>query len=117
MPRQLRVLVEGGRFFEGPRWRDGRWWISDFYRHAVFTVTSGGREEKQFEVEQQPSGLGWLPDGTLLVVSMKDRKLLKRVGGKLAVHADLSSLAGGHCNDMVVDARGRAYVGNFGFDL
>jgi sugar lactone lactonase YvrE len=117
MARQLKVLTEGGRFFEGPRWRDGRWWVSDFYRHGVFTVTTSGREERQFDVEQQPSGLGWLPDGSLLVVSMKDRKLLKRSGGTLSLHADLSSLAAGHCNDLVVDARGRAYVGNFGFDL
>ncbi len=66
----------------------------------------------------QPSGLGWLPDGRLLVVSMSDHTVLRREpDGELAVHADLSGYATGHLNDMVVDADGRAYVGNFGFDL
>ena len=72
MTRALKPLFEGGRYFEAPRWRDGRWWVSDFYRHAVFTVTPHGRSEKVLDVEQQPSGLGWLPDGSLLVVSMKN---------------------------------------------
>ena len=69
------------------------------------------------EVPTQPSGLGWLPDGDLLVVSMVDRRLL-RVGpdGTPVVHADLSAIAGGHCNDMVVAVDGTAYVGNFGAD-
>lgn len=118
MPRELKSLVEGGRFFEGPRWRDGRWWVSDFYRHAVFSVTPDGRSEKVLDVEHQPSGLGWLPDGSLLVVSMKNRQVLRRSpAGKVSVHADLWALCGGHCNDMVVDARGNAWVCNFGFDL
>ena len=67
-------------------------------------------------VAAQPSGLGWQPDGTLLIVSMLDRKLMKLVDGVLMEVADLSTIAGGPCNDMVVDAAGRAYVGNFGFD-
>ena len=116
--RALRTLLEGGAFFEGPRWRDGRWWVSDFYRRTVFTVTPGGAEEAVLTVEGQPSGLGWMPDGSLLVVSRKDRRLLRRSpGGEVAEHADLSQLSKGDINDMVVDARGRAYVGNFGFDL
>src|SRR3954468_22709859 len=116
--RTLTPLFEGGAYFECPRWHDGRWWASDFYRHAVFTFDAGGRETKVVEVEGQPSGLGWLPGGDLLVVSMKDRRVLRLgdVGG-LTVHADVSELTTGHLNDMVVDRRGRAYAGNFGFDL
>ncbi|MCC5857538.1 MAG: SMP-30/gluconolactonase/LRE family protein [Ectothiorhodospiraceae bacterium] len=118
MARRLETLVTGGTFFEGPRWHDGRWWVSDFYRHAVYTVTVDGTEERIMEVPAQPSGLGWLPDGSLLVVSMRDRRVLRReVDGRIAEHARLDTLAGGHCNDMVVDAQGRAWVGNFGFDL
>ena len=74
----LTPLFEGGNYFECPRWHDGRWWASDFYRHAVFTYDADGREEPVLEVEGQPSGLGWLPDGDLLVVSMKDRRVLRR---------------------------------------
>ena len=68
------------------------------------------------EVPGQPSGLGFLPDGSLLVVSMTDRRLLRLDGGVLTTVADLTSLAPWHCNDMVVDRAGRSYVGNFGFD-
>ena len=63
--RTLTTLSDGGRFFEGPRWHDGRWWVSDFYRHAIYTVTTDGTETQVAEVPGQPSGLGWLPDGTL----------------------------------------------------
>ena len=110
------VLVAGLTFPEAPRWRDGKLWFSDFYSHRVLTVDLAGRLETVVEVPQRPSGLGWRPDGTLLVVSMLDRRLLRVDGGKTHVVADLSALATGPCNDMVVDAAGRAYVGNFGFD-
>ena len=116
--RTLTTLFEGGNYFECPRWHDGRWWASDFYRHAVFTYDADGREERVLEVEGQPSGLGWLPDDDLLVVSMKDRRVLRRsADGTVAVHADVSELASGHLNDMIVDREGHAYAGNFGFDL
>ena len=116
--RKLDVLLDGGSFFEGPRWHDGRWWVSDFYRHAVLAVDPSGKAEEVLTVEQQPSGLGWMPDGSMLVVSMRDHRLLRRTSdGEVSEHADVSELCGGHLNDMVVDGEGRAYVGNFGFDL
>jgi sugar lactone lactonase YvrE len=111
------TLATGLYFGEGPRWHDGRLWFSDFNDHAVKTLDRDGKVETEFEVPNQPSGLGWLPDGRMLIVSMLDRKLLRREGGQLVEHADLSAIATWHCNDMVVDAAGRAYVGNFGFDL
>ena len=115
---ELSTLLEGGSFFEGPRWHDGRWWVSDFYRHRVVAVTPDGGEEEVMTVEGQPSGLGWMPDGSLLVVSMRDHRVLRRAAdGAVTEHADVSEYCGGHLNDMVVDATGRAYVGEFGFDL
>jgi len=118
MNRELTRVADGFSYLECPRWHDGRLWLSDFYTHRVLTVDEQGAVETVVEVPQQPSGLGWLPDGRLLVVSMRDRKVLRReASGELVVHADLSALATGHLNDMVVDAEGRAYVGNFGFDL
>jgi sugar lactone lactonase YvrE len=116
--RPLATLLEGGTFFEGPRWHEHRWWVSDFYRQGVYTVGTDGVEELVLTVEHQPSGLGWLPDGSLLVVSMKDRRLLRRdAGGEVSVHAELGGLTDSPLNDMVVDAHGRAWVGCFGFDL
>ncbi|MBK5223055.1 MAG: SMP-30/gluconolactonase/LRE family protein [Acidimicrobiia bacterium] len=116
--RALHTLFEGGSFFEGPRWHDGAWWVSDFYAGLVRTISPEGDVDEVLHLSTQPSGLGWLPDGSLLVVSMTDRTLRRWTPeGGLVVHADLSSHAGGHLNDMVADAQGRAYVGNFGFDL
>jgi sugar lactone lactonase YvrE len=114
--RTLRTLVDGLNFPEGPRWRDERLYFSDMHGHRVLAVDMEGRKSIVCEVPNQPSGLGWLPDGQMLVVSMTDRKLLRLEGGALKLHADLSALAPSDCNDMVVDAKGRAYVGNFGFD-
>jgi sugar lactone lactonase YvrE len=111
------VLAEGFRFPEGPRWHDGRLVFSDQHDHRVVAVTVDGATETVVEVPECPSGLGWLPDGRMLVVSMQDRKLLRLDPGGLTEVADLSEHATWHCNDMVVDAQGRAYIGNFGFDL
>jgi sugar lactone lactonase YvrE len=112
----LAVLLDGLTFPEGPRWHQGELYFSDFFTHRVVAVDPSGRSRTVCEVENQPSGLGWLPDGRLLVVSMLDRRLLRLDPGGLALHADLSGLAHSHCNDMVVGGDGRAWVGNFGFD-
>lgn len=109
-----RLLLDNLVFPEGPRWRDGKLWFSDMYGGRVMTVDLQGRAEVIAEVPQRPSGLGWLPDGRLLIVSMRDRRLLRLDPGDLQTHADLSPLAGGDTNDMVVDPAGRAWIGNFG---
>ena len=114
---EVTTLFEGGRFFEGPRWRDGSWWISDFYRHTVSRIATDGTETVVVEVEAQPSGLGWLPDGSLVISSMKDHRVLRFADGELSVLADLAGMVGGHLNDLVTDAHGHTFVGNFGFDL
>ena len=112
------VILDGLAFPEGPRWHDGRLWFSDMHAHEVVALDpASGKRETIVEVPACPSGLGWLPDGTLLIVSMEDRRLVRLESGRLVEHADLSPWATFHCNDMVVDAAGRAYVGNFGFDL
>jgi sugar lactone lactonase YvrE len=118
MARATQVLAEGIYFGEGPRWRDGRLWFSDFYAQAVKSVSLAGDLRTEMALDDRPSGLGWMPDGSMLIVSMTRRQVLRRgTDGAITVHADLSHVAGFHCNDMVVDAAGRAYVGNFGFDL
>ncbi len=115
--RELQVLARGLSFLEAPRWHEGRLWVSDFYTHRVLRFAPDGTAETVVEVPGQPSGLGWLPDGRLLIASMRDRRLLRLDPAGLALHADLHDLASWHLNDLVVDTRGRAYVGNFGFDL
>ena len=118
MARELQVLIDGGYFYEGPRWRDGKWWVSDFYAHRVYSITPDAAATVELEVPAQPSGLGWLPDGSLLVVSMLDHKVLRRTpDGAVSEYADITEFCGGHANDMIVTPDGNAYVGNFGFDL
>ena len=112
----LETLVSGLCFPEGLRWHEGQLWFSDFYQQAVFAVAPGMTCKRIVDVPMQPSGLGWLPDGDLLVVSMKNQHLLRWDGEHVSLHADLSGLARFHCNDMVTLASGHAYVGCFGFD-
>jgi sugar lactone lactonase YvrE len=111
------TLVTGLYFGEGPRWHDGRLWFSDFYAHAVKSVDESGNLRTELELDDQPSGLGWLPDGRLLVVAMRERAVKRLDPGALVLHADISHLTAHLCNDMVVDGDGCAWVGNFGFDL
>ena len=114
----LELLVDGLDFGEGPRWHDGRLWYSDFYQHRVYAVSPGGARETILDLgSEQPSGLGWMPDGSLLVVAMTARRVLRMADGEVTIHADLSEIATWHCNDMVVAADGTAYVGNFGWDI
>ena len=112
------VVRTGLWFGEGPRWHDGRLWYSDFYDRSVHAMADDGSDERVLGIDDQPSGLGWLPGGDLLVVSMTARRLLRRdPEGNVSVHADLSANEPVLNNDMVVDRAGRAYVGGFGFDL
>ena len=116
------TVIDGIDFGEGPRWHEGRLWFSDFYQQTISSVEihadGSGTRHVELEHDGRPSGLGWLPDGRLLFVSMLDRKVMRReADGSVVEHADLSSVADGHCNDMVVSSTGIAYVGNFGFDF
>jgi sugar lactone lactonase YvrE len=118
-PRTLNPVLSGLTFLEAPRWHEGRVWLSDFYAHKVYSATEAGDDLRvEAEVPTQPGGLGWLPDGRLLVVSMTDARVLRREeSGELVTHADLSGMVSGQLNDMVVARDGHAYVGAFGFDL
>jgi sugar lactone lactonase YvrE len=118
MPDALETVMSGLAFGEGPRWHGGRLWFSDMHAQQVIALAPDGAHEVIVEVPNDPSGLGWLPDGRLLVVSMRDRRVLRlESNARLVEHANLWDLAPFHCNDMVVDSVGRAYVGNFGWDL
>lgn len=110
-----RLVYDELAFGECPRWRDGRLWLSDMFAKRVVAVDRDGSAEVICEVEHHPGGLGWLPDGRLLVVSMADRRLLRLDPDGLVEHADLGAVCPGNCNDMVVDGRGNAYVGNTGY--
>jgi sugar lactone lactonase YvrE len=112
------TLVDGLGFPEGPRWRDGALFFSDFRDRCVRAVTPDGVVTTVLELDEVPSGLGWTPDGDLLVVVMERRAVLRvHDGAPPQLHADLAAHAPARTNDMVVDDRGAAYVGNFGFEL
>lgn len=114
----LQIIADNLGFPEAPRWHSNRLWFSDFYDREVKSVSPSGDIRVELKIEDQPSGLGWRPDGSLLVVSMKRRLVLSHRGnGQTQRWADLNHIATFHCNDMIVDDKGGAYVGNFGFDL
>ncbi len=113
-----RALLTGLAFGESPRWHDGRLWFSDFGSREVVAVDLDGNREVITGVPGMPMGLGFLPDGSLLVVSARDGLLMRAgPGGQLATYADLTGLSGHPWSDMVIDGRGNAYVGNIGFDF
>lgn len=111
------MVIDGLAFPEGLRWHDGHLYFSDVFGRTVHRLDHDGDCKTLADVPALPSGLGFRPDGTLLVVSMADRTVLSIDPEGTSMVADLSSLASGNCNDMLVDPVGRAYVGNFGYDL
>jgi sugar lactone lactonase YvrE len=114
----LKTLLSGGDYYEAPRWHEGRWFVSDFFRHEVLGVTSEGKAEIILVVDGHPSGIGWLPDEAMVVVSMKDHRILRRdPNGTVDELANLSVFCGGRLNDLVVADTGHVFVGDFGFDL
>jgi sugar lactone lactonase YvrE len=119
MARATRVVSDDIWFGEGPRWRDGRLWFGDWAELAVRSVTPEGVLATELAVgDSRPSGSGWTPDGDLLFVSMEHRQVRRaKPDGTVSVHADLAGFSTWLWNDMVVDAEGRAYAGEFGFDF
>ncbi|NMO55359.1 SMP-30/gluconolactonase/LRE family protein [Actinoplanes sp. TBRC 11911] len=114
----MHEIASGFSFLEGVRWHEDRLFVSDVYANSVISATLSGRVDVVADVPGMPSGLGWLPDGELLIVSMKDRRLLRLAhDGSLSEHADLSGFTPWFINDMFVDQSGRAYVGCVGYDL
>lgn len=114
----MQILIDDLCFGEGPRWRDQHLWLADMHDQCVHKISPDGADEIILRLpDDQPSGLGWLPNGDMLIVGMTKRQILRFDGSNLHLHADLSTLASWYCNDMVVDTSGRAYVGNFGFDI
>jgi len=115
---ELRVIVSDLVFPESPRWRSGRLWVSDWGAHEVHALDLEGGDEVVARIDSFPMCIDHLPDGRLLVVSSRDRRVLRRqADGSLATHADLGSIDEHAWNDIVVDGRGNVYVNNIGFDF
>jgi sugar lactone lactonase YvrE len=115
---RLRCVLDGGRYFEGPRWHSGRLWFVDCMNRTLLSLAPTGECEQHAKLEDDtPCGLGHLPDGRLVVLTMFRKRLLTYADGQLSLYADLSGVAAGTIDDMIVDGLGRAYVGDLGFDL
>jgi sugar lactone lactonase YvrE len=112
------IVADGLVFPECPRWHEGRLWFSDVHAHAIKSLRTGGDVRVEVGDARQPAGLGWRPDGTLLFAQMAERKLARvTASGAVETVADVSALEPVQINDMVVDGRGNAYIGGFGFEL
>jgi sugar lactone lactonase YvrE len=115
---ELQTLMTGIVFGESPRWHDERLWFSDWGAQEIIAVDLEGKGEVIVRMPSLPFCIDWLPDGRLLIVSARDRHLLRREpDGSLVTHTDLSSLSDHPWNDIVVDGRGNAYIGNIGFNF
>jgi sugar lactone lactonase YvrE len=112
----LRSVLDGGRYFEGPRWQAGRLWFVDCMERTLLGLApSGAREQHATFADDTPCGLGILPDGALIVLTMHRQRLMRYADGQLSLYADLSAVAAGTIDDMIVDGLGRACVGDLGF--
>ena len=114
---QATLVADGFVFLEAPRWHDNRLWVSDVFDRKLYTVTEDGIRQLVCKVPGRPAGIGFLPDKTPIVVSCADKKLMKVSENAISVYADLTDVATGDLNDLVIDDAGRIYVGNFGYDL
>jgi sugar lactone lactonase YvrE len=113
-----RPMLDGGRYFEGPRWHAGRLWFVDCMERTLLSLDlSGTCERHATSKDDTPFGLGVCPDGSLVVLTMFRKRLMRYADGRLSLYADLSAIAKGTIDDMIVDGLGRAYVGDLGFDL
>jgi sugar lactone lactonase YvrE len=115
---KLSCLLDGGRYFEGPRWHSGRLWFVDCMNRTLLSLSSSGTCEQHAKFDDDtPCGLGILPDSKIVVLTMFRKHLMSCVDGRLSLYADLSRIAKGTIDDMIVDGLGRAYVGDLGFDF
>jgi len=117
---ELQTLMTGIAFGESPRWHDDRLWFSDWGAQEVIAVDLEGKSEVIVRVQfpSFPMCIDFLPNGRLLVVSARDRLLLRmEPGGSLVTYADLTGLSNHPWNEVVVDGRGNAYVNNIGFEF
>src|ERR1700677_166404 len=114
----MKGVLDGGRYFEGPRWHRDRLWCVDCMNRTLLSIDPSGKREQHAKFEDDtPCGLGVLPDGKLIVLTMFRKRLMTYADGRLSLHTDLSGIARGTIDDMIVDGLGRAYVGDLGFDL
>jgi sugar lactone lactonase YvrE len=104
------LVLDGIGFPESPRWYDGRLWLVDLFAGKVLATDLDGRTDVVAEIDDDASGLGFLPDGTPIVVGMRKRRIWRLESGGPVIHADLADCPAEWLNDMVVDDRGRAYV-------
>jgi sugar lactone lactonase YvrE len=117
-PTKLNGVLDGGRYFEGPRWHSGRLWFVDCLNRTLLSLEPSGECERHAKIEDDtPCGLGILPDGKLVVLTMFRKRLMRYADGQLSLYADLSGVAKGTIDDMIIDGLGRAYIGDLGFDL
>jgi len=112
----MKILMSDLMFGESPRWREGRFWVSDWAAHEIIAIDPDGRHEVVVRNPSIPLCMDFLPDGRMLVMSGK-RVLRREPDGALVVHADLSQLSQVGWNEIVVDGRGNAYVNTPGFDM
>jgi sugar lactone lactonase YvrE len=109
------LLAEGEMVFgEGPRWHEGKLYLSDMLGRKIYKIDDKGHKQVLLEVENQPNGLGFMDDGSLIYTSMFDKKLYRYLNGKSELYADMSAVMKGYCGDLVIDKQGRVYVDDTG---
>jgi sugar lactone lactonase YvrE len=110
-------MLDGGRYFEAPRWHDGRLWFVDCMARTLLSATLADERQVESRFDDTPCGTGILPDGRIVVLTMNKKQLLVLTDGRLELYADLTGIATGTIDDMIIDGQGRAWVGDLGFNM
>ncbi len=113
----LATVAEGFAFTECPRWHQGWLYFSDMYGCTIFRLNEAGTVEEVVREEARPGGLGFAADGSLLFAAMDAGRVMKLKDGVVTLHADLTPIAPGGINDMIVSPEGRCYIAHFSHDI
>jgi sugar lactone lactonase YvrE len=111
------TMLDGGRYFEAPRWHDGRLWFVDCMARTLLSATLADERQEHARFDDTSCGAGILPDGRIVVLTMNKKQLFVFANGRLQPYADLSAVATGAIDDMIIDGQGRAWVGDLGFNM
>jgi sugar lactone lactonase YvrE len=115
--REITPILEGYGFFENPHWRGDQLWLADKAKGVVYGVSEDGEVEEGGRFDETITGIGWTPEGALLVATLDLTVWRRDADGSLVRHADLTAADPHHMTDMLVDKQGRMYLAHAGFSL
>jgi len=120
MTTHIKTLADpttGLKFTESPRWHNGKLWFLDIHDKRIKTVDLSGSVATVLELPFLPNAFGLTPEGTFVVGDAFQRRIHRMEGTVLMQVADISNVTQFCLSDGIVDAKGRLYVGDIGYNF